>query len=532
MIFYLSLSTDLCSIKMLQNEMGFFYDGESSKPYQSSIDYFDYYNDSFRACCFISASNTSISKFQINLKMEQVHRLHNGYGNKSKSNKWYPLIKRYRKFQLSLSPQQNLLYGFLTYTFIGWLLLCIPLFHKQAVSALDSLFIATSAISTTGLVTVSLFDTYNWFGQFVIMALIQIGGIGYMTFTSFVLLSKKSPLTHWHQRVLGAEFTMPKGFEIKDFLKSVIIFTILIEAIGALFLYIAFTRADIEPNFAVWSSIFHSVSAFCTAGFGLYNDSFEQFADNTFINVILSVLSICGSLGFIVVTDFWNRISGKTKEVTFTTKTIFAVIFLLLTVGTLMIYFFEPSIDHLVENKWMASFFQSMTALTTVGFNTVPLGSFSLGVMLVLIFLMYVGASPSGTGGGMKSTTLTALIAIMWNRIRNNKQVTFFGKVIPLERLYVATSVFILYASVIFISTFLLAMTEDLPLDKILFETTSAIGTVGLSTGITGYLTPWGKLTLIFVMFVGRLGVLTFGIAILARRKGISTTADEGDLAV
>jgi trk system potassium uptake protein TrkH len=442
------------------------------------------------------------------------------------------VLKRYRKFQLSLSPQQNLLYGFLMYTLIGWTLLCLPFFHKQAVTALDSLFIATSAISTTGLVTVSVFDTYNWFGQFIVMLLFQIGGIGYMTFTSFVLLSKKSPLTHWHQRVLNAEFTMPKGFELKDFLKSVIIFTFIIETIGALCLYIAFTRAGVEHNFAIWSSIFHSVSAFCTAGFGLYNDSFEQFAGNTSINTIISVLAICGSLGFIVVTDLWNRISGKTKSITFTTITIFGVIIVLLSIGTTMIYFFEPSVSHLGENKLMASFFQSMTALTTVGFNTVPIGSFSTGILLVVIFLMYVGASPSGTGGGMKSTTLTALIAIMWSRIRNNRQVTFFGKTIPLERLYVATSIFMLYASVIFLSTFLLAMTEDFPLDQILFETTSAIGTVGLSTGITSNLSVWGKVVIIFVMFVGRLGLLTFGLAILARRNKIKTIGDEADLAV
>ncbi|MEZ4970355.1 MAG: potassium transporter TrkG [Flavobacteriaceae bacterium] len=442
------------------------------------------------------------------------------------------VVKRYRKFQLSLSPQQNLLFGFLTYTLIGWSLLCLPFFHKQAVTALDSLFIATSAISTTGLVTVSIFDSYNWFGQFIVMLLFQIGGIGYMTFTSFVLLSRKNPLTHWHQRVLNAEFTMPKGFELKVFLKSVIIFTIIIETIGALCLYIAFTRAGVEHNFAVWSSIFHSVSAFCTAGFGLYNDSFEQFADNASINAIISVLAICGSLGFIVVTDLWNRVSGKTRGITFTTKTIFGLIMVLLSIGTTMIYFFEPSVSQLGENKLMASFFQSMAALTTVGFNTVPIGSFSIGVLLVVIFLMYVGASPSGTGGGMKSTTLTALIAIMWSRIRNNSQVTFFGKTIPMERLYVATSIFMLYASVIFLSTFLLAMTENFPLDQILFETTSAIGTVGLSMGLTGNLSVWGKMVIIFVMFVGRLGLLTFGLAILARRNKITTIEDEADLAV
>jgi trk system potassium uptake protein TrkH len=450
----------------------------------------------------------------------------------SKSGKGFYFKKHYRKFQLSLSPQQNLLYGFLMYTFLGWLLLCMPFMQNQAISALDNLFTATSAISTTGLVTVSVFDNYTWLGQFIIMLLIQIGGVGYMTFTSFVLLSNKNKLTHWHQRVLNAEFSMPKGFEIKDFLKSVILFTILIESLGALCFYIAFTQAGVEHNFAIWSSIFHSVSSFCTAGFGLYNDSFEQFAGNGAINTIISVLSICGSLGFIVVTDFWNKLSGKTKAITFTTKIILGVTSLLIGLGTLLIYFFEPTVISLTEDKLMISFFQSMTALTTVGFNTVPIGNFSLSILLLVIFLMYVGASPSGTGGGMKSTTLTALIAIMWSRIRNNKQVTFLGKSIPLERLYVATSVFMLYASVLFLSTFLLAMTEDFPLHQILFETTSAIGTVGLSTGITGALSEWGKVVIIIVMFVGRLGVLTFGLAILARRNEIKTKADEADLAV
>ncbi|MEH6706200.1 MAG: potassium transporter TrkG [Galbibacter orientalis] len=442
------------------------------------------------------------------------------------------IIKKYRKFQLSLSPQQNLLYGFLIYTLLGWLLLCMPIVQKQMVPLLDNLFIATSAISTTGLVTVSIFDTYNRFGQFIVMLLFQIGGIGYMTFTSFILLSKKSDLTHWHQRILNAEFTMPKGFQIKDFLKSVIIFTFTIETLGVLCFYIAFTNAGVEHNFAIWSSIFHSVSAFCTAGFGLYNNSFEQFAGNTAINTIISVLAICGSLGFIVVTDFWNRLSRKTKQVTYTTKIILGSMILLLTVGTFMIYFFEPSVNQLGEHKLMISFFQAMTALTTVGFNTVPLGGFSLAVLLVIIFLMYVGASPSGTGGGMKTTTLTALIAIMWNRIRNNKRVTFLGKSIPLERLYVATSIFMLYALVIFVSTILLAMSEDFSLQQILFEITSAIGTVGLSAGITADLSSFGKMVLIFVMFVGRLGILTFGLAILARRNKLTKRKDEEDLAL
>ncbi|MEH6680788.1 MAG: potassium transporter TrkG [Sediminicola sp.] len=442
------------------------------------------------------------------------------------------LLKKYRRFQISLSPQQNLLYGFLIYTLIGWVLLCSPWMHKQAVPALDSLFVATSAISTTGLVTVSVFDTYNWYGQFVVLLLFQIGGVGYMTFTSFILLSRKSGLTHWHQRILNAEFAMPKGFQIKDFLKSVIIFTVVVETVGALCYYIAFTQAGVEHNFAIWSSIFHSVSAFCTAGFGLYNDSFERFYDNTFINTITSVLAISGSLGFIVMTDLSNRLTGKTLKTTYTTKIIFMSITLLLALGTLMIYFLEPSVAQLGDSRLMVSFFQAMTAITTVGFNTVPLGSFSLGILLVVIFLMYIGASPSGTGGGLKTTTLTALIAIMWNRIRNNRRVTFFGKTIPLERLYVATSVFMLYAATLFLATLLLSLSEDFRLDQILFEATSAIGTVGLSMGITGGLSSMGKMVLISVMFVGRLGLLTFGLAILANRKQAYNRAGEGDLAI
>jgi trk system potassium uptake protein TrkH len=450
-----------------------------------------------------------------------------------KHSAWYNAVMQYRKFQISLSPQQNLLFGFATYASIGCLLLCIPVFQTQPIGWIDNLFTATSAISTTGLVTLSIADNYTWWGQAIILALIQIGGVGYMTFTSFVMLSFKSNLTHWHQRVLNSEFSMPKGFRIQDFLRAVIVFTILIETLGAVALFIAFRDAGVEHNFAIWSSIFHSVSAFCTAGFGLYNNSFELFVDNVPVNLILSVLAIFGSLGFIVVTDFWNRVTQKTKAISYTTKIILLVTFTLSTAGTIMIYFFEPSIQHFsAGTRWMVSFFQSMTALTTVGFNTVPLSGIVLPVLLVIVLLMYVGASPSGTGGGMKSTTFVALIAIMISRIRGKSSVTFLGKTIPLERMYVATSTFILYSSVLFAATFLLSVTESFSLEQILFETTSAIGTVGLSVGITSSLSAAGKLILVAVMFVGRLGVITFGLAILAKRKKITTKEDEADLAV
>jgi trk system potassium uptake protein TrkH len=442
------------------------------------------------------------------------------------------IINFYRRLLLRVSPQQHLLFGFSTYTIIGWLMLCLPFAQKQQMPFIDHLFTAVSAISTTGLATMSVFDTYTLFGQIVVMLLIQVGGIGYMTLTSFLILSSKSRLPNWHQSILKAEFPLPQGFDVRDFIKAVIIFTLVVEAIGALLFYIAFTAAGVEHNFALWSSIFHSVSSFCTAGFGLYNNSFENFAGNGFLNAIISVLSILGSIGFIVVTDFWQRLSGRTKEVTYTSKIIVGVTALLLAFGTVMLYYFEPTIQQMDQNRLMVSFFQSMSALTTVGFNSIPIAPLSLAALLVINFLMYVGASPSGTGGGMKTTTLTALVAIMWSRMTNSPKVTSLGRVIPKDRLDVATSVFILYAGTIFVATLLLSLTDTFALDKILFEVTSAIGTVGLSTGITGSLTFMGKVIIIFVMFVGRVGLLNIGLAFLARKNHKNKAQHETDLAL
>ncbi|MPM51589.1 Ktr system potassium uptake protein B [bioreactor metagenome] len=432
-----------------------------------------------------------------------------------------------------LSPQQNLLFGFALYTIVGWLFLCLPWMHKQPVSFIDNLFTATSAISTTGLTTVSLSDSYTFAGQLLVLLLIQIGGVGYMTLGSFLILSKKSPLNLIRRKVLLTEFTIPQGFVLKDFIISVVLFTFIVEVAGAVLLFFSFTRLGIPFSEAVYSSIFHSISSFCTAGFGLFNNSFESFAYDPGINIILSVLSILGALGFIVVTDFWYWFRGHAKSITHTSKAILLTTFFLLAVGTIILYCGEPTIQSLnFEDRLYAAFFQCMTALTTVGFNTISIGNLSLPALLLLVFLMFVGASPSGTGGGLKSTTFTALLAILWNKLRGNPNVTFLGKILPTQRLYVATSSFILYSAILFTATCLLAVTEVFPLSDILFETASALGTVGLSTGITSSLTTAGKSILIFTMFIGRVGVLTIGMSILARRKTHQNSILKTDLAV
>lgn len=430
------------------------------------------------------------------------------------------IYNRYRRFKLSKTPQQNLFYGFLTYVVAGTLLLSLPWLQKESAPFIDHLFIATSAVSTTGLVTVSVFDTYNLFGQFVVMILFQLGGIGYLTFTTFMLLSTTRKITHWHQRLLKTEFTLPITIKINDFLKSVILFTAIMELVGAILFFIAFKIEGMETGTALWNAIFHSISAFCTAGFSLFNNGFTAYVDNGLVNFIIAFLAIAGSLGFIVVTDFTLLLRKKEHKLSFTTKIIIYGFIVLLSLGYVFFYFCEPSIQILEgSSKGYAAFFQAMTAMTTVGFNTVDFGTFNLSMLVVTVFLMYIGASPSGTAGGMKITTLTAVLAIIKSRLRGSAKITFLGRVIPFERLYIATSSFIFYTILVFLGTFILTFSESFVLEDIIFEVASALGTVGLSTGVTGDLTNIGKVTIIALMFIGRLGVLTFGLAIWMKSK-------------
>ncbi len=442
------------------------------------------------------------------------------------------LSRWYHKFQISKSPQMNLVWGFFLYTIIGFILLSLPIFHKTNLSILDNLFISTSAISTTGLVTISIFDSYNFFGQLVIMGLIQVGGIGYMTLTTYYLLFTTNKITHWHSKLIGTEFTLPNTIKLKDFIKSVILFTFIMEIIGSILFYIAFINTGMNNLKAIWFAIFHSISTFCTAGFALFNNGFEGYQDNVFVNTTIAILAISGSLGFIVITDLWYRISKKSKRLSFTTKIIICGFLLLLFIGTSLLFYTEsPSLTG-KNNTVLISFFQAMSAMTTVGFNTIPIGNLSLSALLLVIFLMYVGASPSGTAGGMKITTLTAMLAILKSRLFGQEKITFLNRKIPFERIYVATSTFILYTSLIFLFSFLLTFSESFAFETILFEVASALGTVGLSTGITGDLSSIGKILIIILMFIGRVGVLTFGFALVRQKQEDAQKFTIDDLAV
>lgn len=444
------------------------------------------------------------------------------------------LSRKYLKIKLGLTPQQNLFYGFFTYIIFGFCLLLLPFSQVTSINVIDNFFIATSAVSTTGLVTVNIAQSYTLFGQMVIMSLFQLGGIGYLTFTTFMLLSTTKKLTHWHKRILTSEFTLPRTIKISHFLRAVILFTLFMESIGTVLFYFAFRSEGYDVANAIWYGLFHSISAFCTAGFSLFDSGFVSFSDNLIMNGIISLLAIAGSLGFIVVTDLVFWIKKKSHRISFTTKIVGVGFLLLLGLGSMFLFFTEPSIKVMdIQERILTSFFQTMSAMTTVGFNTIDYGSFALPVLLMVIFLMYIGASPSGTAGGVKITTLTAMLAVLSSRLKGKKKITFLRRSIPFERLYIATSSFIFYTSIIALGTFLLSFSEDFQFRNLLFEVASALGTVGLSTGITADLSPFGKIVITILMFIGRLGVLTFGLALLVRKKvNQSDIITEEDLAV
>lgn len=438
----------------------------------------------------------------------------------------YAILYRLR----NSSPVRLVTLGYLWYLLAGWGLLCLPFCWQTTIGPLDNLFTAASALSTTGLSTVTVSESYSFFGQLVILILIQLGGIGYMTFGSFIILSSRREIDEPRKSLMRTVFSIPSGFRIEQFIWSVVLFTALFEIVGAAVLYTIFLRVD-APH-PVWQAVFHSISSFCTAGFGLYPNSFENFRDNIQLNLIVSALSIAGAMGFIVCVDVWQLLNEKISKVTLTTKIILVVTSALLLAGTALIFFTEPFGGDLTGgSRMLAAFFQAMSALTTVGFNTVPIGSLGQPAIMMLLILMVIGASPSGTGGGLKTTTFTAVLGLVRSACRGEKDVRFWGSLVPDERIRAAVASLAIYLGTLTAGTYFLTITDKVPFLPLLFESASALGTVGLSMGITGSLSVLGKCVLIAMMYIGRVGPLIVGMALSVKPELIFDD-EKTDLAV
>lgn len=399
----------------------------------------------------------------------------------------------------------------------GFLFLCLPFSQKVPVSLIDHLFIATSAVSTTGLTSVSVCDSYTFLGQIVILLLIQIGGLHYMSFGSMVMLMGRKKLSKFHEDLVKTDFGLPDDFDIYEFTRSVILFSLLVEAIGAAFLYVIFRQSGVEQP--LWNAIFHSISAFCTAGFSLFNNSFENFVSHPLLNIVICALSILGAVGFIVVTDYWQVLTKKKVEVTLTTKIIMVFTVSVIAAGTVLLLLSDSLLSDVAwADKFWICLFQSMSAMTTVGFNTFPVQQMSHSALYLMVILMLVGASPAGTGGGIKSTTVVAVMVQMVSTLRGKRNVTFLGHQIPPYRLRLAAASFTFYIVLLAGGTYLLNVVDGHSVFEVIFEAASALGTVGLSMGITGTLSFMGKLVVILMMMLGRIGPLSIGLAMFYKK--------------
>jgi len=425
-----------------------------------------------------------------------------------------------------------LIKGYFVFIIACFLLLLLPICQNSDNTVVDHLFFAVSIVSTTGLVPTEFAGSYNFLGQFISLFFIQLGGIGYMALSSFIILKEFNRLPSISARLLRLEFNLPERYPLISFIYSVFIFTVLIETVGAVILYFQFKYLGFENP--AWQGIFHSISAFCTAGFSLFDDSLVSVSDNQVISITIMVLSLLGSIGFIVLLDFWLKLIRRRKTITLTTKIILLSTFVIWILGGLLIFFSDSNFISKGGEGMMLAIFQSISSHTTAGFNNYDISTISHGGIFIMIVLMIIGSSPAGTGGGIKTTSVFALVAVLYSVLRRKEHITFFKNEIPASNVYLAVSSAIFYFLILFIGTWTVLVVEgnNFAVKDIIFEASSALSTVGISTGITGDLSDASKLIISFLMFIGRLGVLTFGFALISRAPLLRERPKIEDIAI
>lgn len=419
---------------------------------------------------------------------------------------------RFRRFPAGL----QLVFTYFAAVLVGFGLLCLPFSQAREVGVLDNLFTAASALSTTGLTTLTIVESYTFFGQLILLLLFQLGGLGYMSILSFFLL-RTNRLSEKGKALFHLDFSLPEGYSILKFTRIGLIFCLVTEFVGALLLWPIFAEAGVDQP--IWYAIFHSVSALCTTGLTLFGDSFQGFSDHLAFNAVIAAITLCGAIGFIVVYDVYDKIRGRREALCYTSRIILRVAAIVLLVGTAFIFFSDPELAQLdLRERLLVSFFQGMTAMTTVGFNTYDTAAITPAPLFAIAVVMIIGTAPSGTGGGVKNTTITTLFAQTWSTLFGRSKAEFLGRSISDDRVRLASSTFFLYIYLLVIGALLLLVSESAPISTILFEAVSAQGTVGLTLGLTGQLTAFGKIVVILLMIIGRIGPLSLGVALLRTR--------------
>jgi trk system potassium uptake protein TrkH len=435
--------------------------------------------------------------------------------------------KRKKSF-LIFHPARVLVLSFALTILIGSFLLMLPLATVGgSMRFIDALFTSASAVCVTGLTVVDTGTYFTEFGQVTIMALIQVGGLGIITLSTFFIWSMGKKISFRDRKIITGSFAPTPEKEFRSLLRGVVFLTFVIEGSGALILWLRWMDLY-SPGKSLYFAVFHSVSAFCNAGFALFPDNLCAFKDDLTVNLVITSLIILGGLGFFVLmelTDYFKNRGNNAnfRKISLHTKITLTATAVLILGGTFFVFIFEKEnvLQGLpLKSKLLISYFQAVTP-RTAGFNTVDMAMLANPTLFLMLLLMFVGASPGSTGGGIKTTSLGVLTAVVISKFRGSDVAVCFKRTIPSQTVLRVVSLIVVSSLAVVFITMALCITEAGWLShkasrgfflEILFETISAFGTVGLSMGITAGLTPLGKLIITLMMFIGRVGPLSVAV--------------------
>lgn len=446
-------------------------------------------------------------------------------------------IKSTRDFgKIPLKPGALFVWSFVILILGGAGLLCLPSINTTGTSMrfIDALFTSASASCVTGLTVADTATYFNFKGQILILMLIQLGGLGIITFATYFATFYKKGVGIKHQYALQQMLDTDSLIGSYGLIRKIFVYTIAIEAISATCLYMLWSNYPFASGGdKIFTSIFHAISAFCNAGFSLFTNNLYEpgISDKYILHLVVAATVFFGSLGFPAMRDMFEvdnlrkRLKMPWKKWKLSTQIAFYTSIALIVFGAVCFYFLERNnaIKGMeVFPAVVASVFQS-TITRTAGFNTVDMSILGTPILIIFIFLMFVGASSGSTGGGIKTSTFVVIFASMWATIRGKKMITLGRRTISHDLIYKAFAIFVFSATYVFVCTFILSLTDpNISIIRLLFEEVSAFATVGLSTGITASLSDASKMVLIISMFVGRVGILTLAFAL---SKEVETNA-------
>lgn len=421
-----------------------------------------------------------------------------------------------------LTPARVLTVGFAGLILLGGLLLSLPIASKSGIGLdfLDALFTATSAVCVTGLVVVDTLTQFNLFGQLVILSLIQVGGLGFMTVATFIFIFTGKKIGLKERLVMQEALNLNSMEGVIRLARNIVLITVGIEMFFATIL--AFRFSFIMPvKRAIYYGVFHAVSAFCNAGFDLFGNfqSLTGFVNDPTVNIVVMLLIILGGLGFTVFVDIWR--SPKVGKLSLHSKLVLITSGVLLTVGALGYFLLEMHNPKTLgslswDGKLFASLFASTTA-RTAGYATIDYGAITDSSKLLTVLLMFIGASPGSTGGGIKTVTSVVIFLYIISVVTGRDSTVCFRRRIDIKTIYKAFAVVVIAVILLVFVTFLLTITEQQDFMRLLFEATSAFGTVGLSTNLTPELSRLGRAIIMLMMFAGRVGPVTLALALAIR---------------